>query len=58
MLKITSAMESRFNEYSSYTGQLGYDVVQFGLKLGLNMIGVGFKDINLTNKEEVSNYID
>ncbi|MFC3884675.1 dTDP-4-dehydrorhamnose reductase [Bacillus songklensis] len=43
---------------TGYTGQLGYDVVQHGLKLGLNMVGVGSKDLDITNEEEVSHYIN
>jgi dTDP-4-dehydrorhamnose reductase len=59
MLKITSAMESNFMKVlvTGYTGQLGYDVVQQGLKLGLNMVGVGSKDLDITNQEKVFDYI-
>lgn len=42
---------------TGYTGQLGYDVVQHGLKLGLDMVGVGSRDLDITNNEAVSNYI-
>ncbi|MGY6213103.1 dTDP-4-dehydrorhamnose reductase [Cytobacillus firmus] len=42
---------------TGYTGQLGYDVVHQGLQLGLNMVGVGSKDLNITNKEAVSQYV-
>lgn len=41
---------------TGYTGQLGYDVIHHGLKLGLNMVGVGSKDLDITNEEEVSQY--
>lgn len=43
---------------TGYTGQLGYDVVQQGLQLGLNMVGIGSKDLDITNKEAVSQYIN
>lgn len=42
---------------TGYTGQLGYDVVHHGLKLGFNMVGVGSRDIDITNEEEVSRFI-
>lgn len=42
---------------TGYTGQLGYDVVQYGLKCSLNMIGVGSKDLDITNREEVFDYV-
>lgn len=38
---------------TGYTGQLGYDVVREGLRRGLNMHGVGSKDVDITNKQEV-----
>lgn len=38
---------------TGYTGQLGYDVVQEGLKKGLDMIGVGSKELDITNQDEV-----
>lgn len=42
---------------TGYTGQLGYDVVKHGLQLGFNMVGIGSKDLNITNKEAVSQYL-
>ncbi|WP_419881712.1 dTDP-4-dehydrorhamnose reductase [Peribacillus sp. B-H-3] len=42
---------------TGYTGQLGYDVVHHGLQLGLNMVGIGSKDLDITNKEAVSQYV-
>ncbi|WP_404455277.1 dTDP-4-dehydrorhamnose reductase [Oceanobacillus kapialis] len=42
---------------TGYTGQLGYDVVHQGLELGLDMIGIGSKDVDITNKQAVSNYV-
>jgi dTDP-4-dehydrorhamnose reductase len=42
---------------TGYTGQLGYDVVHQGLQLGLKMLGIGSKDLNITNKEAVSQYV-
>lgn len=42
---------------TGYTGQLGYDVVQQGLKRGLNMVGAGSKDLDITNQVEVFDYV-
>lgn len=42
---------------TGYTGQLGYDVVQQGLKQGLNMVGIGSRDLDITNEKAVSQYI-
>lgn len=42
---------------TGYTGQLGNDVVHEGLHRGLNMVGIGSKDLDITNKEDVSQYI-
>lgn len=42
---------------TGYTGQLGYDVVHQGLQLGLNMVGIGSKDLDITNKEAVFQYL-
>lgn len=42
---------------TGYTGQLGYDVVQHGLQLGLHMVGIGSKDLDITDKEAVSQYV-
>ncbi len=38
---------------TGYTGQLGYDVVREGLHRGLNMHGVGSKDVDITNEQDV-----
>lgn len=42
---------------TGYTGQLGYDVVQQGLQEGLNIVGIGSKDLDITNEKAVSQYI-
>ncbi|NKE04710.1 dTDP-4-dehydrorhamnose reductase [Mesobacillus selenatarsenatis] len=42
---------------TGYTGQLGFDVVQHGLKLGLDMVGVGSKDLDITNPVDVNDYV-
>ena len=42
---------------TGYTGQLGYDVVQEGLNHGLDMVGIGSKDLDITNEEAVSHYV-
>lgn len=42
---------------TGYTGQLGYDVVKAGSQVGYNMIGIGSSDLDITDKESVSNYI-
>jgi dTDP-4-dehydrorhamnose reductase len=42
---------------TGYTGQLGYDVVQEGQKRGFQMIGVGSKDLNLTEEHAVSKFV-
>ncbi|UQZ84331.1 dTDP-4-dehydrorhamnose reductase [Paenibacillus konkukensis] len=42
---------------TGYTGQLGYDVVKHGLNAGLNMIGIGSSDLDITNEDAVSQYI-
>lgn len=38
-------------------GQLGYDVVRKGLKLGLEIIGIGRKELDITKKEDVLHFI-
>ncbi|TCN24170.1 dTDP-4-dehydrorhamnose reductase [Mesobacillus foraminis] len=43
---------------TGYTGQLGYDVVREGLNRGLNMIGVGSKDLDITDSTAVTHYIE
>ena len=42
---------------TGYTGQLGYDVAQYGLKQGFEMIGVGSKDLDITNEENVLKFV-
>lgn len=43
---------------TGYTGQLGFDVVKLGLKLGLKMVGVGMKDLDVTNEDNVLCFIN
>lgn len=40
------------------TGQLGYDVVNEGIRNGFEMYGVGSKDLDITKENEVNNYIE
>lgn len=42
---------------TGYTGQLGYDVVHEGERRGFEMIGVSSRNLNITDKDAVSNYI-
>jgi len=42
---------------TGYSGQLGYDVVFEGKKRGFEMIGVGHKELDITQEEQVQNYI-
>jgi dTDP-4-dehydrorhamnose reductase len=42
---------------TGFTGQLGYDVVQEGQKRGLRMIGIGSKDLNIADKNAVSQFV-
>jgi dTDP-4-dehydrorhamnose reductase len=42
---------------TGYSGQLGYDVVLEGKKRGFDMIGVGHKELDITQEEQVRNYI-
>lgn len=42
---------------TGYTGQLGYDVVREGENRGLEMIGVGSKDLDITNEQDVNHYV-
>jgi dTDP-4-dehydrorhamnose reductase len=39
------------------TGQLGHDVVREGLKRGYDMIGVGSKNLNITDESSVYQYV-
>lgn len=43
---------------TGYTGQLGFDVVSEGLKRGLEMHGIGSKDLNITDEKAVYKYIN
>ncbi|MEK5338499.1 dTDP-4-dehydrorhamnose reductase [Weizmannia sp. FSL W8-1119] len=43
---------------TGYTGQLGYDVVKEGLNRGLEMIGIGQKDLDITNEKDVHQYVE
>ncbi|MFK3960817.1 dTDP-4-dehydrorhamnose reductase [Pseudalkalibacillus hwajinpoensis] len=40
------------------TGQLGHDVVRQGLERNLNVIGIGSKDLDITNEKRVNEYIN
>lgn len=42
---------------TGYNGQLGYDVVQEGLKKELNMLGIDREDLDLTIQEDVNSYV-
>ena len=42
---------------TGYTGQLGYDVVREGLKRGLEMLGVGPRELDITNEKDVYHYV-
>ncbi|WP_129727574.1 dTDP-4-dehydrorhamnose reductase [Ectobacillus funiculus] len=42
---------------TGYTGQLGYDVVCEGTNRGFKMIGVGSKDLDVTNEQDVYHYV-
>jgi dTDP-4-dehydrorhamnose reductase len=43
---------------TGYSGQLGYDVVKEGLSRGLEMVGVGSKDLDITDELAVDHFID
>ncbi|MRH41299.1 dTDP-4-dehydrorhamnose reductase [Aquibacillus halophilus] len=43
---------------TGYTGQLGYDVVEEGLKHGLDMHGTGRNNLDITNEKEVNQYVE
>ncbi|KMY51036.1 dTDP-4-dehydrorhamnose reductase [Peribacillus loiseleuriae] len=43
---------------TGYGGQLGYDVVREGTMRGLEMIGTTSHDLNITDKREISGYIN
>ncbi|MEH7299382.1 dTDP-4-dehydrorhamnose reductase [Neobacillus drentensis] len=42
---------------TGYTGQLGYDVVLEGQTRGFEMIGIGSKDLDITDKSAVYNFV-
>ncbi|RSK28854.1 dTDP-4-dehydrorhamnose reductase [Bacillus sp. HMF5848] len=42
---------------TGYSGQLGFDVVNEGLKRGLNMIGTDRKDLDITNESSVNDFV-
>lgn len=42
---------------TGYSGQLGYDVVLEGKKRGFEMIGVGHKELDITQEEQVESYV-
>ncbi|WP_144461938.1 dTDP-4-dehydrorhamnose reductase [Siminovitchia fortis] len=42
---------------TGYTGQLGYDVVKHGLESGFNMVGLGSKDLDITQESDVISFI-
>lgn len=42
---------------TGYTGQLGYDVVKYGKNYGLEMIGVGREDFDITDENAVFSYV-
>ncbi|MEC5270323.1 dTDP-4-dehydrorhamnose reductase [Heyndrickxia coagulans] len=42
---------------TGYTGQLGYDVVREGKKRGLDMIGIGQKELDITKEKDVQTFI-
>ncbi|CAI9395057.1 dTDP-4-dehydrorhamnose reductase [Bacillus sp. T2.9-1] len=42
---------------TGYSGQLGYDVVLEGKKRGYEMIGVGHKELDITQEERVQSYV-
>lgn len=42
---------------TGYTGQLGFDVVREGLNRGYHMVGVGSKDLSITDEGAVDQYV-
>lgn len=42
---------------TGYTGQVGYDVVEQGKKLGYEMIGIGSKELDITQQKEVDSFV-
>ncbi|WP_026679370.1 dTDP-4-dehydrorhamnose reductase [Fictibacillus gelatini] len=43
---------------TGYTGQLGFDVVKEGLDRGLDMIGVGSRDLDVKDEKAVNDYVN
>lgn len=43
---------------TGYTGQLGFDVFQEGIRRGFTMVGVGSKDLDLTREKDVTKYLE
>lgn len=43
---------------TGYNGQLGYDVVQEGRKRGLHMIGSTIEDLDITDSNQINEYIN
>ncbi|WP_096156574.1 dTDP-4-dehydrorhamnose reductase [Bacillus sp. FJAT-45066] len=43
---------------TGYTGQLGYDVVEIGKTQGHDMIGVGSRDLDITNESSVMAFVE
>lgn len=43
---------------TGYSGQLGHDVVREGQLHGLNMIGTSSKDLDITQQQEVSEFVN
>lgn len=42
---------------TGYSGQLGYDVVKEGKKRGFDMVGVGQKELDITDESMVTEYV-
>lgn len=42
---------------TGYNGQLGFDVVKEGQKRNLDMIGIGFEDLDITKKDDVIAFV-
>jgi dTDP-4-dehydrorhamnose reductase len=43
---------------TGHSGQLGYDVVKEGLRRGLDLYGVGSKELDITDKDSVNKYMN
>jgi dTDP-4-dehydrorhamnose reductase len=43
---------------TGYTGQLGFDVVREGIERGFDMIGVGSRELNITDEQSVSQFLN